>query len=105
MPSTKNQLNPKDVEFANVFSIQLSRQWIDKFLKGAKEHGGINKPALIERAGLHQDSLQEVYDLYSYLQAREVRIKRATYLLNDLRQESTSTKENDKIQAIIDLLA
>lgn len=105
MLPTEKQLNPKDVDFANVFSIQLSRQWMDKFLKGAKENGGVDKPALVERVGLHQDSLQEVYDLYSYLQAREVRIKRAMYLLNDLRQESTSTRDNDKIQTIIDLLS
>lgn len=105
MSSTENQLNPKDVEFANVFSIQLSRQWIDKFLKGAKEHGGINKPALIERAGLHQDSLQEVYDLYSYLQAREVRIQRALLLLRDLQNMSTSTTRTELIQSIMNLLA
>lgn len=77
--------NPADLAFAKDVGERISLEWDLKFKTGALEHGGIDKPPFSERKGLVRESLNEAYDLLSYLHNLDHRLRRAREMLAHLR--------------------
>lgn len=74
---TQKQYNPADLDFAGHVGRVIAREWEEKFLDGALHHGGIDKPSFSEREGMVRESLNEAYDLLSYLHNLDSQIDKA----------------------------
>ena len=100
------ELNLEDVQFANKHHFNISNEWREKFIKGAKEHGGIGKPSLVERKGLIREALNEHYDGISYTLAIEQRLNKAQAMLIVLLRSGAIPEGGvaEDIRQVIELL-
>lgn len=102
-----SQLNLEDVKFAEKQAPRIALEWEKKFIDGAKEHGGIGKPSLVERKGLIRDALNEHYDGISYTLAIEQRLNKARAMLSVLLRNGTPLSDGqvEDIKQVIELLS